>query len=171
MKPHLEVGYVSRCHGLSGEVAVKTFDPGSQSLFELDRVLLRLKSGDELELVIDSVRETNKEILIVFEGLEGRNAADKLRGATVLAFREDLEVPAEGEYFQGDLIGLDVYDEAGKKFGVVEGLIEAGPVPNLVIRGEDGAELLLPFADEFVPTVEMEKRRLTIRRPEYTEEL
>lgn len=170
LKQHLELGYVSRAHALGGEVAIKTFDPASQTLFEVERVLVRPKEGDELELFIDSVRETGKEILVVFEGIEGREAADKLRGATVLAFREDLEVPADGEFFQGDLIGLEAFDEAGEQVGVVEELIEAGPVPNLVIRNEQGDELLLPFADDFVPTVDVPNQRIVIKRPRYLDE-
>lgn len=169
-RPHLEVGYVSRAHGLSGEVAVKTFDPASQALFEVERVLVRPREGEPLELTIDSVRETGKEILVVFEGIEGREQADGLRGSTVLVWREDLEVPADGEYFQGDLIGLRAYDEAGVEVGVVEALIEAGPVPNLVIRNGRGDELLVPFAEDFVPTVDVEGQRIVIRRLEYFED-
>ena len=73
-------------------------------------------------LRIESVRPTPKETLVVFEGVSGRTAAEALVGATVLAFREDLEPPAEGEYFQGDLVGLTAVDEAGKVLGRVEEL-------------------------------------------------
>ncbi|MFL5318067.1 MAG: 16S rRNA processing protein RimM, partial [Myxococcaceae bacterium] len=71
-----ETGYVARAHGLNGEVGIKTFDPTSETLFELERVLLRLKSGDEQELQIDSIRATGKDILIAFEGIEDRLSAE-----------------------------------------------------------------------------------------------
>ena len=42
----------------------------------------------------------------------------------------------------------------------------AGPVPTLVIRG-DGGELLIPFADEFVPRVDLESGVILVRPLEY----
>lgn len=166
--PHLATGYVARAHGLDGEVGIKTFDPGSETLFEVERVFLRLRDGSELEMTIDSVRTTNKELLVAFEGVEGRSAAEKLVGSTVHVFREDLEPPSEGEYFLGDLVGLAAFDEQGNELGRVEEVWESGPVPNLVIR-KAGAELLVPFADEFVPAVDVPNGRLTVKPPEYLE--
>jgi 16S rRNA processing protein RimM len=168
VKQHLDVGYVARAHGLAGEVAVKTFDPASETLFDVERVLLRLRDGSELELAIDSVRGATKEILIGFEGVEGRTEAERLVGATVLAFRDDLEAPGSGEYFQGDLVGMTAVDEAGNELGRVEEIWNSGPVPNLVIRGK-GAELMVPFVDEFVPLVDAEKGRVVVRPPEIEE--
>lgn len=168
-RTHLEVGYVSRAHGLDGEVAVKTFDPSSESLFDVPKVLVRQKDGATRELAIESLRATGKDILLCLVGVEGRTDAERLVGSTVLVAREDLEEPAPGEYFQGDLIGMTAFDEAGGLLGTVEEVWDSGPVPNLVIRGTDRGELLVPFVDEFVPTVNLEKRRLVVRPPEFVE--
>jgi 16S rRNA processing protein RimM len=168
-RAHLEIGYISRSHGLRGEVAVKTFDPASESLLRLERVLLRRRDGDERELRVAATRIATKEILVTFEGLEDRVGADRLVGATVLAFREDLPQPAEGEFFQGDLLGLEAFDESGAALGEVSEILESGPVPNLVIRGPDNSELIVPFADEFVPNVDMGARRLWVRPPKLEE--
>ena len=168
-RAHLEVGYVCRAHGLAGEVAVKTFDPSSESLFDVPRVLVRRKDASEAEFAVESVRATGREILLCLVGVEDRSAADALVGGTVLAFREDLGEPVEGEYFQGDLVGLTAVDEGGATLGVVEEVWSSGPVPNLVIRSPGREELLVPFADEFVPTVDLERRRLVVRPPEFLE--
>jgi 16S rRNA processing protein RimM len=167
--PHLEVGYVSRAHGLAGEVGIRTFDPASEALADVERVLVRGKDGAVVELVIDSVRSTPKEVLVGFEGVESRTAAEKLVGSTVLVYREDLDAPEDGEFFQGDLVGLVAVDESGAELGTVEEIWQTGPVPNLVIRAEGKPELVVPFADEFVPSVDMEQGRIVIRPPEYTE--
>lgn len=168
-KPHLELGYVSRAHGIRGEVAVKSFDPASRSLESVRRVLIRRKDGREQLFVIESVRPADKELLVTLEGVSGRSASEALRGSTVLVFRDDLPPPAEGEYFQGDLIGLLAFDPEGKPLGTVQELWETGPVPNLVIRDEAGTEIIVPFADEFVPTVDLAQGRLTVNPPELTD--
>ena len=169
LKPHLELGYVARAHGLKGEVAVRPFDPGSETLDFVKRVLVRPRTGPERVLRIESVRPTPKEILVVFDDVHGRVQAEALVGATVLAFREDLEPPAEDEYFQGDLVGLTAVDEAGNVLGRVEELWSTGEVPNLVIRAEGKEELVVPFADDFVSTVDIPGGKLVVKPPEYLE--
>jgi 16S rRNA processing protein RimM len=169
LNPHLELGYVSRAHGLQGEVAVRAFDPASETLDYVKRVLVRPRTGAERVLRIESVRPTPKEMLVVFEGVRGRGQAEALVGATVLAFREDLEAPEEGEYFQGDLVGLTAVDEAGNVLGVVEELWSTSEVPNLVIRAPGKEELVVPFAEDFVSTVDVPGGRLVVKPPEYLE--
>ena len=163
MKAHLELGYVRAAHGLDGEVTVRTFDPASETLYEVERVLAKRRDGVEVELVVEDVRQAPKgDLLVFFGGVAKREAAEALVGSTLFAFREDLEAPAEGEFFQGDLIGLTAVDPAGVTLGVVEEIWNSGPVPNLVIRG-GGKELMVPFVDEFVPEVDMENKRIVVK--------
>lgn len=167
--PCLELGYVARAHGLQGEVAVRSFDPASETLGTVERVRLRLRSGEEREFAVEAFRPANKEDLLCFEGVESRTAAEALVGAKVFVYREDLEPPEEGEFFQGDLVGLHAVDEQGVSLGTVEEVWATGEVPNLVIRAKGRPELVVPFADEFVPTVDVPAGRIVIRPPEYLE--
>ncbi len=167
--PYLQIGYVDRVHGLAGEVGVRLFDPGSEALDVVERVLVRLEGGAERVLRIESVRETPKDLLVGFEGISDRTGAEPLKGGRVFVFREDLEAPKEGEYFQGDLVGLLAVDEQGNELGKVEEIWETGPVPNLVIRGAARPELVVPFADEFVPSVDLDAGRIVVRPPKLEE--
>lgn len=169
VKDFLEVGYVNRAHGLHGEVSVKTFDPASETLFEVERVLVRTRDGAEKKRVIENVRSAAKELLVKFEDVRGRTDSEALVGSTILASREDLEEPAEGEFFQGDLIGLVARSESGEELGKVEELWSHGEVPNLVIRAPGKPELVVPFADEFVPAVDLAAGTVTVKPPEFTE--
>jgi 16S rRNA processing protein RimM len=167
--PHLELGYVSRAHGIRGEVAIKPFDPASEALDVVERLRLRAKDGTERTVQILSARPADKETLVLLEGVQDRSAAEALKGTTVLVFREDLPPPEEGEFFQADLVGLAAFDPAGKPLGVVEELWDTGPIPNLVIRGGEGGELVVPFADPFVSGVDLEGGRLTVDPPEWVD--
>ncbi|MBU8897077.1 16S rRNA processing protein RimM [Corallococcus sp. H22C18031201] len=167
MTSHLQLGYVARAHGLKGEVAIRSFDPASQTLDEVERIFVRLRSGEERELRVKSLRNAPKEDIVVLVGVSSRTDAEALVGATVFVFREDLEPPEEGEFFQGDLVGLTAVDEAGKALGTVEEIWATGEVPNLVIRAAGAEELVVPFADEFVPAVDLAARRIVIRPPRF----
>ncbi|QDE90449.1 16S rRNA processing protein RimM [Myxococcus xanthus] len=167
--PYLELGYVARAHGLRGEVAIRALDPASETLDTVDRIWVRTRAGVEREMRLEALRPTPKEDIVVLEGVESRNDAEALVGAKVFVFREDLEPPAEGEFFQGDLVGLEAVDANGNALGRVEEIWTTGEVPNLVIRASGREELVVPFADEFVPTVDLEARRIVIHPPEYVE--
>jgi 16S rRNA processing protein RimM len=162
--PHLELGYVRAAHGLNGEVVVRTHDPASEALDEVDRLWAHPREGPDRELTIEGVREGPKgDLLVAFAGVTARPQAEALVGATLAVFREDLEQPTAGEVFQGDLVGLEAVDVNGAPLGTVAEIWNSGPVPNLVIRGGPRGELMVPFIDEFVPEVDLEKRRCVVK--------
>jgi len=169
VRPTLEVGYVARAHGIQGEIAVRTFDPQSRVLEEVSRLVLQLRSGEERAASIESARRGPDATLLVLAGVRSRAEADALRGATVRVHRTDLPLPAEGEWFQGDLVGLEAYTPEGAPLGRVTAVWNTGPVPNLVVEDDSGHELLVPFVDDFVPEVDLEHGRLVVRPPEMVE--
>ena len=171
MKPtaHLGIGYVARARGLKGQLVVRTFDPASEALEQVRRVLLRLRDGSTRELAIARHQVGAGDRVLTLTGIADRDSAEALVGAQVSVFRDDLPSPGEGEYFQGDLIGLEAVDEAGVGLGKVEEIWNTGPVPNLVIRGPDRAELLVPFANDFVISVDLRAGRVVLRPPELIE--
>jgi len=168
-RPTLEVGYVARVHGLKGELAVRTFDPDSEALMSVRRVVLRLRSGEEREASLEGARRATDATLVSLAGVTSRSAADELRGATVLVHREDLPPPAEGEWFQGDLVGLEARTPEGTPLGKVTEVWNTGPVPVLVLEGAGPEPLMVPFVDEFVPEVDVRAGVLVVRPPEMLE--
>jgi 16S rRNA processing protein RimM len=162
VKSLLHVGYISRTHGLNGEVILKTFDPSSTVLEEVERITLVTRAGETKEFTIGTAGESpGSDLLLTLEGIRKRVDADPLVGSAVHVRREDLEAPAEGEFFHGDLVGLEAFTPEGKRLGVIEEVWSTGPVPNLCIR--DGKEeLLVPFAEEFVPKVDLAAGRVTV---------
>lgn len=160
----LQVGYVSRVHGLDGELVLKCFDITSDAPLCVEHLLLRPRAGEVRTFTLDEAAELKPgSWRVVLGGIGNRRAAEPWIGATAFVLREELPPPAEGEFFQGDLVGLEARDEAGAVVGRVAGLMNAGPVPNLVIESPTGKELLLPFADDFVVRVDPVEGILTVR--------
>ncbi|SES93777.1 ribosome maturation factor RimM [Stigmatella erecta] len=169
-RPLLELGYVARAHGIQGEIAIRTFDAASEALDVVERLSVRTRAGEERVLRIEDVRPTPKENIVALEGVDSREAAEALVGAAVFVYREDLEPPEEGQFFQGDLVGLTAVDESGQALGQVAEIWNTGEVPNLVIRGEGKPEIIVPFADEFVPTVDVAGGKIVVRPLEYEDD-
>ncbi len=168
MSSYLAIGYVSRAHGTIGEVVVRTFDPASEVLMEVERVWLKRRDGTGSEVAIDEIGQQNKDLRVAFAGVKRREAAEALVGATISVFREDLDAPDAGEFFQGDLIGLEARTPEGTRLGLITEIWNSGPVPNLVIRDGE-TEIMVPFAEEFVPKIDLEAKVATVIPLEFSE--
>jgi 16S rRNA processing protein RimM len=80
------------------------------------------------------------------------------RGATLTVRRDELEPPAEGEFYAIDLVGLEVEEKGGRAVGRVR---EVTPgVANDVLELDSG--LLLPMVAECVREVDLERGRIVI---------
>jgi 16S rRNA processing protein RimM len=79
-----------------------------------------------------------------------RDQALSLMDVEIGISREQLPDPAPGEYYWGDLQGLEVVNQNEESFGRVDHLIETGANDVLVVKGE--RERLIPFVLEQVVT-------------------
>lgn len=104
------------------------------------------------------------EWVLALRGLESRDAAEKLKGGELLLDETALKPLGEGEYFQHDLAGCDVFDEQGRYLGRVVGVMEAAGQALLDVR--DGKRALtLPMIEAVVLSVDISARRIVVRPP------
>ncbi|MDR2614212.1 MAG: ribosome maturation factor RimM [Candidatus Accumulibacter sp.] len=101
-------------------------------------------------------------LVAALEGIDDRDAAESLRGFLVGAPREELLAPKDGEYYWGDLLGLEVVNERGEALGQVAGLIATAANDVLRVVDEAGKEHLLPFVAAFVREVDVPGRRIRV---------
>jgi 16S rRNA processing protein RimM len=138
----VRLGTVVRAIGLKGFVGIA----GSEgALAELEEIALRRADGEPETRRIEEARPQGRVWAVKIEGVADRTAAEALVGAEVLARREDLGDPGEGQHWWADLQGLPVVTVTGEAIGRVTGLYATGGVDVLVVMGERG-EKLIPLA-------------------------
>jgi 16S rRNA processing protein RimM len=140
----LELGRVGRPHGVRGEVVV---------MLDTDRPERTtpgavLRAGDRT-LVVASARPHQGRWLVRFEGITDRNAAEELRGATLVG--EALDDPGEGRIWVHDLVGEEVCNAAGTALGRVTA-VEANPAHDLLVL-DDGTIVPIVFVVDREPGV------------------
>lgn len=94
-------------------------------------------------------------LIAAFEGIDDRNGAESLRGCYIGAPREAMPKTSDGEYYWGDLIGLQVVNAAGEGLGTVAALMSTGAHDVLQVRDED-TERLIPFVAAHVLDVDLQ---------------
>lgn len=156
----VEVGVITRPHGVRGELRVVPHQPDSTTLLDVDAVWI---DGERRAVI--KARSAKGAILMQLDGIEDRDVAGDLRGAPVSVERGDLELD-DGEILLADLVGCQVVTRAGEVWGTVT-RVETGAQDRLVIDPGDGArERQLPLVDEFVSGIDLEAREITIEPPD-----
>lgn len=158
----IELGFVTRPHGVRGELKVKLHFEQSNALFEVPRVMLA--KGDEAArpYTIGRARRAGKTVLLLLDGIATRDAAEAVQGARVLIGREDLPSLAADEYYLVDIVGCQVMGPAGL-VGVVQA-VEAHPtVDSLLITTPEGRTLEQPLDDAWIESVSIAERVVILR--------
>jgi 16S rRNA processing protein RimM len=160
------IGVISAPHGVRGTVRVRP--PGSGR--HLRRGVEPVVDGERRRILAS--RQTPKGFLVDLEGIADRDLAASLRGSELTLDREELDAPDEEEFYVGDLVGLEVYDEAETRIGSVADILETPAHEILFIRDdeEEPAEHYVPFTHEHVPTVDPEGGRVVVDLPNVTPE-
>ena len=99
------VGKIVAPQGIRGEVRIQTFTEHPSDFKNL-AVFGKNIEPDAFRFV-RAVPNTNV-IIAKIDGISDRNMAETLRGTELFINRNSLPQPHEGEYYQADLIGMDV---------------------------------------------------------------
>ncbi len=144
-------------HGIRGELRVLALDGDPDFLTKFKTFYL-----DGRPVTPAACRVHKGMALLKLTGVDDRTAAEALRGKELLIRRADAHLPA-GEYFDEELIGLDVYNgETGECVGELT-KVERYPASKVyTIRGVK--EFLVPAVkDAFILDVDLENNRMDIR--------
>ncbi len=167
----LMVGRVGRPHGVRGEVSVdvRTDEPdrrfvvGARLRTEAPSRPLAEAPVPPPVLHVDAVRWHQQRLLVRFDGIEDRNAAEDLRGVVLQVAVPRDETPADPEeFYDHQLEGLAVEDLDGHHLGEVVEVQHPGAQDLLVVRTPEGRDALVPFVLALVPTVDLGGGRVVV---------
>ena len=119
----LEVGHVTKPHGIRGEVIVRLVTDRTERLAP-GSVL----SSDRGDMIVRASRAHQRDWIVGFEGFADRTAAETLRGLVLRA--EPLDDP--DVLWVHELVGARVVEVDGTERGVVTA-VEANPASDLLV--------------------------------------
>ncbi|MFJ5142385.1 ribosome maturation factor RimM [Streptomyces sp. NPDC088707] len=161
----LVVARIGRAHGIKGEVTVEV---------RTDEPELRLGPGAVLltdpaaagPLTIETGRVHSGRLLLRFEGVRDRNAAEALRNILLIAEIDPTEMPEEeDEYYDHQLMDLDVVLADGTEIGRITEISHLPSQDLFIVERPDGTELMIPFVESIVTEIDLEEQRAVIDPP------
>jgi 16S rRNA processing protein RimM len=153
------VGVIGRPHGVRGEVVVDLRTDEPQRRFAPGQ---RLRAeGLSTAYVVASARDHGARLLVHFEGLEDRTAAEAVRGVVLVADVDPTERPdTEDEFYDRQLIGLRVLARSSE-LGRVVAVLHRPEQDVLEVQTATGVRLV-PFVAALVPEVDLVAGTLTV---------
>ncbi len=143
----IPVGKVLSTQGVRGEVKFHYYNEAKEDVLHYASLFVG-KVGEKSEIRPAHVRFQNGFVFIRFKGIESLDEVSFLVGQELYVRERDLISLEEGEYYEYQLIGLDVVDMKDNKIGVVESVLHTGANDVLVIGGNDTP--MVPLVEGFV---------------------
>jgi 16S rRNA processing protein RimM len=161
------VGRVRRAHGIRGELVIEALTDAPDAIFAAGRrVLVGTADGDLApggrEMRILRATPFKGGLIVAFEGIDDRTAAEAWRGRTFLVPDDEIEPPSDDEIFIHDLVGMRVVHATGDEIGEVAEVFELPQGLVFEVRRVDAKPVLLPFNEQTVTNVDSETRVITV---------
>ena len=154
------VATVVGSHGIKGAVRVKFFAETPEYYMCLKFFFLE-NSGQLISISVSRIIPSKKGWIILFDGMESRNAAENIKGCRLLLPDVQLKPLESDEFFVHKLIGCRVEDQNGLFLGEVTNLLETGA--NNVYEVHNGEiEFLIPDVPHVVLKLDFEKHCMII---------
>ena len=161
MEKQLQVGVISSTHGVRGEVKVFPTTDDVKRFKDLKHIYLDT-GKEQMSLEIEGVKFFKQFAILKFKGIDNINDIEKYKGRSLFVDREDAVELEDDEYYIADMIGISVFTEDGKEFGILKDVMETGANDVYIIDSNEHGEVLLPAIKECVLDVNIEEGKMTV---------
>ena len=166
----LVVGLITSCHGINGQVKVKSLSDFEERFLKPGMRWLQKENEPPSQIKLKSgYKQPGKEIFIIkFDGVNTRNNAELLKKYKILVKTNKLPELKKEEFHFLELINLQVKILENDELKIIGKVINLENEKNnlLVIElFKNQKKVLIPFVEEIVPLVDIRNNFLMIKPP------
>ena len=166
----LVVGLITSCHGISGQVKVKSLSDFEERFLKPGMRWLQKENETPSEIeLISGFKQPGKEIFIVkFLGINTREHAEQFKNYKILVNSNELPKLKKEEFHLLELIDLQVKTLENDQLKIIGKVINLENERNNLLVIElfnNQKKVLIPFVKEIVPLVDIKNNFLIINPP------
>ena len=166
----LIVGLITTCHGINGQVKVKSLSDFEERFLKPGMRWLQKENEQPSKIeLISGFKQPGKETFIVkFQGIDTRNHAEQIKKYKILVQTNKLPELKKEEFHLLELINLQVKTLENDELKIIGKVINLENEKNnlLVIElYKNQKKVLIPFVKEIVPKVDIKNNFLVITPP------
>ena len=172
----LIVGLITSCHGINGQVKVKSLSDFEERFLEPGMRWLQKDNETPLEIeLMSGYKQPGKETFIVkLQGVNSRTQAEQLKKSKILVKTDKLPKLKNEEYHLLELINLKVKILEKDELKIIGKIINLENEKNNLLIIElfnNQKKVLIPFVKEIVPLIDIKNNFLIINPPKGVLEL
>jgi len=166
----LIVGLITSCHGINGQVKVKSLSDFEERFLKPGIRWLQKENEPPSKIKLTSgYKQPGKETFIIkFEGITTRNDAEQLKNHKILVKTNKLPKLKKEEFHLLELINLQVKILENDELKIIGKVINLENEKNNLLIIEllkNQKKVLIPFVKEIVPVVDIKNNFLIIDPP------
>jgi len=155
----IPVGRVVSTSGIRGEVKFYYYNEVKEEFFDYTS-LFALKGDEYRELEPEGAKYRKNFFYLSFRGLTTIEEVSFLVAKELFVREEDLRPLDNNEYYEYQLIGLNVINVDGAPLGKVRSVMHTGAGDILVVKGEQ--EYMIPMVEGFIGTIDIENGKVEV---------
>lgn len=156
------VGTIIKAIGIGGEIVVQPLTDFPARFRTLRVLWIGSDNVSAAEAAVEKAVVSPRGVRLKLKGVNDRNAAEGIRGKILFVDEAHRARLSRGQYFVHDILGLEVRGEDGAELGTIADVLRYPASDVYVIRGTRG-EILVPAVKEFVRSVDLATRTMTVR--------
>jgi len=166
----LIVGLITSCHGINGQVRVKSLSDFEERFIQPGLRWLQKENEPPSKIeLISGFKNPGKETFILrFKGISTRNHAEKLKNCKLLVKTNKLPKLNKEEFHLLELINLQVKMLENEELKIIGKVIDLENEKNNLLVIEllkDQKKVLVPFVKEIVPLIDIKNNFIMINPP------
>ena len=166
----LTVGLITSCHGINGQVKVKSLSDFEERFLKPGNRWLQEKNEPPTKIeLISGFRQPGKETFIIkFRGINTRNDAEQLKKNKILVKSNELPKLKKEEFHLLELLDMEVKTLENDELKIIGKVVNLENEKNnllLVELFKNQKKVLIPFVEEIIPLVDVKNKFLIITPP------
>ena len=166
----LTVGLITSCHGINGQVKVKSLSDFEERFLKPGMRWLQKENEPPSKIeLISGFKQPGKETFIVkLQGISTRNDAEQLKTFKILVKTDTLPKLKKEEFHLLELINLEVKTLESDELKTIGKVINLENEKNNLLIIElfkNQKKVLIPFVKEIVPLVDIKNQLIIINPP------
>lgn len=160
------VGKIVNTCGLKGEVKVINSSDFKKDRYKKNNVLLVVNEDKNINisLTVTSFRENDKFVYLKFKEITSIEEAETLKESYLMIDGDELKSISEDDFYHYELLNMEVYYN-NQLIGNVSEISDNGVQDLLRVKG-DNFNILIPFVNEFVDSIDVENKKISLKNLE-----
>jgi 16S rRNA processing protein RimM len=158
------LGRLGAPYGIKGWLHIESHTDPKQALLKYRDWTLKFASGERSPRRLAEGRVHGDGLVGRIDGVADRDAAARLTGARIEVERAQLPAPKKNEYYQADLVGMQVANLEGAALGTVSYFVDSAG-GSLMVISDGTREVWVPAAPQHLKKVDLGARRIVVDWP------